>query len=460
MMAAVTAANAVGLRATARMQLGLAAVLAALLLVAVVTALPESRADHWTPFAPHGWAAVGTAASLLMLSFIGWEAVSHLAGELRDPARQLPRAILAALAVVVVLYLGLAVATVGVLGTSAPSDVPLADLMAAGLGEPGRTVTAALAVLLTMGTMNAYVAAAVKLAGALAGEGSAPALLARPGRALALFAGIARAAARAARRRAARRRRSRARDAAPRSWRSTSRRRRPACGCSPARRGSRPRVAFAAVVVVLAFSGPFLVVPAAVAAAVRLPYLWSAITPASRSHGDLELLLAEVAEREPHLVGPHRPRDRTACRARSDARLDRGGAQLDGVEAVGSRSQVKKPPVGSLHAQPAGMCALARPLDSARQCAAYSSRAARHAGARSGPRGRTPRPSRWPSAPEHWSVVCLAAASSAITSAGPDRPAEPHAGANSFENVPACRTTSGASDHSDGSGAPSNEISR
>src|SRR5215217_3961321 len=43
MMAAVIAANAAGLRATARLQLGLAGLLAALLLVAVVTALPESR---------------------------------------------------------------------------------------------------------------------------------------------------------------------------------------------------------------------------------------------------------------------------------------------------------------------------------------------------------------------------------------------------------------------------------
>jgi amino acid efflux transporter len=87
-----------------------------------------------------------------------------------------------------VLYLGLAVATIGVLGTAKPTQVPLADLMAAGLGAPGRTATAALAVLLTMGAMNAYVAAAVKLAGALAGEGSAPHALARPGRALALIA--------------------------------------------------------------------------------------------------------------------------------------------------------------------------------------------------------------------------------------------------------------------------------
>ena len=183
MIAAVVAANAFGVRASARLQLGLAGVLAALLLVAVVSALPESRAEHWTPFAPHGWSAVGEAASLLMLSFIGWEAVSHLAGELRDPHRQLPRAIFGALAVVVVLYLGLAIATVGVLGTAAPSDVPLADLMAAG---PRRDRAApsppALAVLLTMGDderLRRRRRAARRRAGA---EGAAPRSAARASR--------------------------------------------------------------------------------------------------------------------------------------------------------------------------------------------------------------------------------------------------------------------------------------
>ena len=100
------AANARGLRATARMQLGLAALLAVLLLVAVDGALPSARAANWTPFAPHGWRAIGTAANLLMLSFVGWEAVAHLAGDFADPRRQLPRAMLAAFAVVAVLYLG------------------------------------------------------------------------------------------------------------------------------------------------------------------------------------------------------------------------------------------------------------------------------------------------------------------------------------------------------------------
>src|SRR5512132_2295841 len=88
MMLAVVAANARGLQATARVQLGLAALLAALMLVAVVSALPSARSANWTPFAPHGWLAIGTAANLLMLSFVGWEAVAHLAGDFSDPRRQ------------------------------------------------------------------------------------------------------------------------------------------------------------------------------------------------------------------------------------------------------------------------------------------------------------------------------------------------------------------------------------
>jgi amino acid efflux transporter len=265
MVAGVLTANATGLRTTARLQLGLAAILATLLLVAVVTALPESRAAHWEPFAPHGWTGVGAAASLLMFSFIGWEAGSHLAGEFRDPARQLPRALLAALAIVVVLYLGLAVAMVGVLGAGKPSDVPLADLMAAGLGAPGRAVTAVLAVLLTMGTMNAYVAGAARLAGALSSEGVAPARLSRPRFGLALLGVVAaaelalfatdlldvEALVRA----------SSASFVAvyvPAT----------AAGFRLLRGGVRwaAGVSFAAMLVILAFSGPYLLVPAAIAA--------------------------------------------------------------------------------------------------------------------------------------------------------------------------------------------------
>jgi amino acid efflux transporter len=71
-----------------------------------------------------------------------------------------------AFGVIAVLYVGLAVATISVTGSSG-SKVPLADLLGAGLGDPGRKATAVLAVVLTMGTMNVYVAGGTNLARAL-----------------------------------------------------------------------------------------------------------------------------------------------------------------------------------------------------------------------------------------------------------------------------------------------------
>jgi amino acid efflux transporter len=181
MLAVVVAANRLGFRASISLQLAITAVLAAVLVVAVATALPSSAAGAWTPFAPHGWLAVGTAANLLIFSFVGWEAGSSLVGEFADPRRQLPRAMAIAFGTIAVLYLALAVATVSVLGAGASSPVPLADLTAAGLGPDGRTATAIVAALLTTGCVNAYVAAATSLAGALAREGLMPRRLIRDG---------------------------------------------------------------------------------------------------------------------------------------------------------------------------------------------------------------------------------------------------------------------------------------
>src|SRR5437899_2450710 len=141
--------------------------------LAITFALPTHGGRNWTPFAPHGIWAIGTAANILVWLFIGWEAVAQLAGDFRRPEHDLPRAMGLAFAVVSVLYIGLAVATIGVTaGTH--SRVPLADLIAVGFGGAGRDATAVLAVALTMGTMNVYLGGAAKLAAALARDGALP----------------------------------------------------------------------------------------------------------------------------------------------------------------------------------------------------------------------------------------------------------------------------------------------
>jgi amino acid efflux transporter len=116
---------------------------------------------------------VGTAANILVWLFVGWEAVAQLAGDFRDPERDLPRAMALAFGVVAVLYVGLAAATIAVTAGSG-SRVPLADLIAVGFGHAGRDATAVLAVALTMGTMNVYTGSTAKLAASLAQAGALP----------------------------------------------------------------------------------------------------------------------------------------------------------------------------------------------------------------------------------------------------------------------------------------------
>lgn len=167
MYGAVLATNLVGLRVSSGLQLGLSAVLVVVIATAVIVTVPSRATQDWTPFAPHGWWAVGTAMNVLIWLFVGWEAMAQLAGDFANPSRDLPRAVVLAFAVIAVLYSGLAVATI-VTATQSRSRVPLADLMAVGFGRAGRDVTVALAVTLTVGTMNVYLGSAAKLASALA----------------------------------------------------------------------------------------------------------------------------------------------------------------------------------------------------------------------------------------------------------------------------------------------------
>jgi amino acid efflux transporter len=199
LLAAVTAANAFGVTVSGRMQLLLSTLLVALLLTAVIASAPHARAGNLHPFAPHGWFAVVPAAALLVWSFAGWEAITHLAGEFKHPSRDLPLASAIAVVVVGVLYLAVALASVLVLGPKAGvASAPLAELLVTGIGGNVRVLAAGAALLLTLGTMNAYFAGAAKLGAALGRDGALPSWLAAgsragdiPRRSLAVISGFA-----------------------------------------------------------------------------------------------------------------------------------------------------------------------------------------------------------------------------------------------------------------------------
>lgn len=195
----VGAMNARGVRLSGKVQLAFSAVLAALILVTVAVAAPYARPSAIGPIAPHGLAGVVAAAGLLVWAFAGWEAVAPVAAEYRFPRRDIPLATGIAVAVVGVLYLALAATTVLVLGpAAATSTAPLSDLMTLALGGGARYATAGVALLLSIGAMNAYFAGSAKLGSALGRDGALPHWFAEgsgigevPRRSLAVVTGLA-----------------------------------------------------------------------------------------------------------------------------------------------------------------------------------------------------------------------------------------------------------------------------
>ena len=171
----VLALAAGGMRTSATAQLLMVSLLIVVVIVAVAGSAASAHAANWTPFAPHGWLAVGHAATTLMLSFVGWEAVAPLTAQFADPSRQLPRVVGITLAVTSVLYLGLAVVTIAVLGTGGGSMAPLADLLRRAIGPAGTAAGAVAAIVLTLGAVNAYVNGAAAMTGRLLGGPRRPA---------------------------------------------------------------------------------------------------------------------------------------------------------------------------------------------------------------------------------------------------------------------------------------------
>jgi APA family basic amino acid/polyamine antiporter len=69
---------------------------------------------NWQPFWEGGWAGVQAGAAIIFFAYIGFDAVTTVAEETRDPKRDLPIGLLASLAVCTVIYAGIALVLTGI----------------------------------------------------------------------------------------------------------------------------------------------------------------------------------------------------------------------------------------------------------------------------------------------------------------------------------------------------------
>ena len=120
------------------------------------------------------WGALGASMVLVMFAYSGMETALVPSGEVTDPARSVPRATIAAILLVVLLYLGLQIVGQGLLGARlADSGVPVADTAAA-LWAPGRTLLLVTACISMAGFLMGNLLGTSRLVFALGRDGYLP----------------------------------------------------------------------------------------------------------------------------------------------------------------------------------------------------------------------------------------------------------------------------------------------
>ncbi|MDO8804850.1 MAG: amino acid permease [Elusimicrobiota bacterium] len=70
---------------------------------------------NWTPFAPGGWKGVQVGAAYIFFAYIGFDAVSTVAEETRDPQKNMPIGIIGSLIICTIIYILVTVALTGMM---------------------------------------------------------------------------------------------------------------------------------------------------------------------------------------------------------------------------------------------------------------------------------------------------------------------------------------------------------
>jgi len=179
-VAALAAVNYRGVTRTARLARAIVTVVLVALAVVVASGIAGPTTAPPALAASGGWYGVLQSAGLLFFAFAGYARMATMGEEVRDPARTIPRAILTALAITLVVYAAVAVTALGVLGPDrlAASTAPLVDTVhAAGWGwaEPVVRVGAAAA---SLGALLALIAGVGRTTLAMARNGDLPRWLA------------------------------------------------------------------------------------------------------------------------------------------------------------------------------------------------------------------------------------------------------------------------------------------
>lgn len=103
-----------GVRESARLNNIMVIIKTGVVILFIVVGMNYVKPENWTPFMPFGFGSVMSAAALVFFAFIGFDAVTSAAEEVKNPSKDLPIGIIGSLAVCTVLYVIVAAIMTGI----------------------------------------------------------------------------------------------------------------------------------------------------------------------------------------------------------------------------------------------------------------------------------------------------------------------------------------------------------
>ncbi len=174
--------HCLGVKPGGRLQSILAGTVIGAILLLTIAGMLSGRGDwHGVVAGERPSGAWWVALIQVSFAYSGWNAAAYLAGEVRDPRRTLPRALIGGTAIVTLLYLGLNLLFLYAIpaGEWEPT-IAIGQVAARRLfGDAGATAVGVIVAITIVGSVSAMTAAGPRVYYAMAADGLAPAFLAR-----------------------------------------------------------------------------------------------------------------------------------------------------------------------------------------------------------------------------------------------------------------------------------------
>lgn len=174
-----TAVNIMGVKFTGKIQTVMAGILIGLLVLYITAGSFSVQFHRYSPFMPQGMGSTFTAAGLVFIAYIGLNKIVDIAGEVKNPGRNIPHALFLSWGIVSLLYILVVFITVGLVESTQLQNslTPISLGASMFMGWGGSMIMGIAALLAFATTANAGLLAASRTAMAMSRDELLPSSL-------------------------------------------------------------------------------------------------------------------------------------------------------------------------------------------------------------------------------------------------------------------------------------------